>query len=157
MYIYVYVRDNVSHTPCLSLGFACLPLTCSHLACINSSTPIQIHLVSLQSSPDRTSTYPGRQPYLALVYTRASFYLSCRYLLPRLCSLLLLDLHPLPACCTRSTTIQPATLPHSCYKHTCSLSLQLLSCLCVLLLGSQFQKHHYLNRNESIYCLLVST
>ena len=33
-----------------------LPATinCSHLARISSSTPLQIHLVSLQSSPDRT-------------------------------------------------------------------------------------------------------
>ena len=49
-------------------------LNCSHLACINSSTPLQIHLVSLQSSPDRTSTYPGRHPYLALVYLLTSLF-----------------------------------------------------------------------------------
>ena len=45
----------VGHAPCLSLP--CLPLNCSHLACIVSSTPLQIHLVSLQSSPDRTLCY----------------------------------------------------------------------------------------------------
>ena len=49
-------------------------LNCSHLACINSSTPLQIHLVSLRLSPDRTSTYPGRHPYLALVYLLTSLF-----------------------------------------------------------------------------------
>ena len=52
-------------------------LSCSHLACISSSIPLQIHLVSLQSSPDRTSIYRGSYSYLAPVYTLYSCRFSC--------------------------------------------------------------------------------
>ena len=41
----------------------------SHLVRISSSTPLQIHLVSLRSSPDRTTRLRGSYSYLAPVYT----------------------------------------------------------------------------------------
>ena len=63
------------HSP-LSVSVLCLPLNCSHLDWISSSTPLQIHLVSLQSSPDRTSRYRGSYSYLAPVYTLSSCF-SC--------------------------------------------------------------------------------
>ena len=97
----------VGHAPCLSLP--CLPLNCSHLACIVSSTPLQIHLVSLQSSPDRTSCYRGSYSFLAPVYL--SSVLSCGILVPHLCFLspIVFGLSP-PACSLHS--LQPDT-PHS--------------------------------------------
>ena len=62
------------HTPCLYLCFAChyQLLTPGPHQRISSSTPLQIHLVSLQSSPDRTSRHRGTYSYLAPVYTLSS-------------------------------------------------------------------------------------
>ena len=66
----------------LSVSVPCLPLNCSHLACIISSTPLQIHMVSLQSSPDRTSVYRGSYSFLVPVQTL--YDLSCGFLVPHL-------------------------------------------------------------------------
>ena len=97
----------VGHAPCLSLP--CLPLNCSHLACIVSSTPLQIHLVSLQSSPDRTSCYRGSYSFLAPVYL--SSVLSCGILVPHLCFLSPIVFGSSPPACSLHS-LQPDT-PHS--------------------------------------------
>ena len=91
----------------LSVSVRCLPhLHWSHLACISSSTPLQIHLVSLQSSPDRTLCYRGSYSFLAPVYL--SSVLSCGILVPHLCFLspIVFGLSP-PACSLHS--LQPDT------------------------------------------------
>ena len=93
----------------LSVSVLCLKhLNCSHLACISSSAPLQIHPISLQSSPDHSLNFSMDQHLQPACFTHSSLKL------PTL----------LPAPC-----LTPGRLPMN------PATLQLQSCLSVLLLG----------------------
>ena len=94
----------------LSVSVLCLPhLNCSHQVCISLS-PLLIHLVSLQSSPDRTSLVDIRTWLQSFLNIYQSFF-SCWDLVSNLCEV---SNHLQPVCFTPSSLKLPTLQPALC-------------------------------------------